>query len=207
MDIQFYGANCISVSYKLTRLVIDDNLKQLGKRSILSKDDVALFTSNIDDSTLLNVKLAIDCPGEFEVADFSIVGIAARAHTDEEGQLKSTMYKITASNINMLVTGHVFPQFSDNQLEAIGVIDVLVIPVGGHGYTLDPEGALTIIKAIEPKIIIPTHYADPSLDYPIPQLSLPEALKGIAMEPKETVSKLKLKSTDLGEVTQLIVLQ
>ncbi len=207
MDIQFYGANCIAISYKSTRLVIDDNLKELGKKSILTKEDVALYTSYVSGSTPLNVKLAIDCPGEFEVADFSIVGIAARAHTGEPDQLTSTMYKITANNISTLVTGHVFPQFNDNQLEAIGMVDVLIIPVGGHGYTLDPEGALTIIKAIEPKLIIPTHYADSSLKYPVPQLTLSEALKGIAMEPKETLSKLKLKATDLSDVTQLIVLQ
>lgn len=207
MDIQFYGANCISISYKATRLVVDDNLSKLGKKKILNKDDVALYTSTIDDKTPLNVKLAIDCPGEYEVSDFSITGIAARAHTDEPDQHNATMYKISANGISVLVTGHIFPQLNDNQLETIGLVDVLIIPIGGHGFTLDPEGALTIVKEIEPKLIIPTHYADKDLSYSIPQLSLAEGLKGLAMEPKESVAKLKLKSTDLSDVTQLVVLE
>ncbi len=34
MDLQFYGANCLSVSHKGTRLVIDDNLDQLGAKGV-----------------------------------------------------------------------------------------------------------------------------------------------------------------------------
>lgn len=207
MDIQFYGANCVSISYKSSRLTIDDNLSELGKKSILGKGDVALFTSGKHQKTPTDLKLMIDNPGEYEVAEFSITGIAARAHSDEPGAETATMYKITANDISVLLTGHVYPQFSDTQLEAIGLVDVLIIPVGGHGYTLDPEGALTVVKEIEPKLIIPTHYEDKSLNYPVPQLPLSEALKGLAMEPKETLPKLKLKSTDLTDVTQLIVLQ
>ena len=207
MDIQFYGANCITLGYKAARLVIDDNLKELGKKSITAKEDVALFTSTLAQTTPLELKLSITNPGEYEVADFSITGIPARAHTGPEELFTATMYKITANDINVLITGHIFPKLSEAQLEAIGMIDVLIVPVGGHGYTLDPEGALTIVKEIEPKIIIPTHYADKELNYPVPQLSLSEALKGLGMEPKETVPKLKLKATDLSDVTQLIVLQ
>ncbi len=207
MDIQFYGANCITLSYKTARLVIDDNLKELGKKSITAKDDVAVFTSSSFQKTPLDLKLSITNPGEYEVADFSITGIPARAHSSEEGSLDATIYKITANDINVLVTGHIFPKLSEAQLEAIGMIDVLIVPVGGHGYTLDPEGALTIEKEIEPKIVIPTHYADKELNFPVPQLSLSEALKGLGMEPKETLPKLKLKAIDLGDVTQLIVLQ
>ena len=42
MDLQFYGANCLSVSHKGTRLVIDDNLDQLGAKGVTQADDVAL---------------------------------------------------------------------------------------------------------------------------------------------------------------------
>lgn len=207
MDIQFYGANCITLGYKTARLVIDDNLKELGQKSITAKGDVALFTSTLVQKTPPDLKLSITNPGEYEAADFSITGIPARAHVGEDGLFTATIYKITANDINVLVTGHIFPKLSEAQLEMIGMIDVLIVPVGGHGYTLDPEGALRIVKEIEPKIIIPTHYADAALNFPVPQFTLTEALKTLGMEPKETLSKLKLKSTDLSDVTQLIVLQ
>ncbi len=207
MDFQFYGANCISISYKSARLVIDDNLKELGKKTVVNKDDVALFTSNNHQIAPVGTKMTIDNPGEYEVADFSITGIPARAHTGEEKTHDATMYKITANDISVLITGHIYPQFNDDQLETIGLIDVLIVPVGGHGYTLDPNGALTIVKELEPKLVIPTHFEDKSLNYPVPQIPLGDALKELAMEPRETLAKLKLKSTDLTDVTQLIVLQ
>jgi L-ascorbate metabolism protein UlaG (beta-lactamase superfamily) len=72
---------------------------------------------------------------------------------------------------------------------------------------MDAVGALNVIKSIEPKLVIPTHYDDKGLKYPVPQVSLEEALKGLAMEPKETVPKLKLKPADISETTELIVLE
>jgi len=83
----------------------------------------------------------------------------------------------------------------------------MFVPVGGNGYTLDAIGALKLIKKIEPKLVIPTHYDDSGLKFPVPQQTLEEALKSLAMEPKETVTKLRLKSGELGDVTQLIVLE
>jgi L-ascorbate metabolism protein UlaG (beta-lactamase superfamily) len=207
MDIQFYGANCISLSYKTTRIVIDDNLKLLGKKSIIKTSDVVLFTSENQNKEDIEAKIIIDCPGEYEVADISIVGIPARAHIDDPTKHLNTMYKIATNDINLLVTGHIFPKLSDEQLELIGMNDVLIIPVGGHGYTLDPQGALKIIKEVEPKLVIPTHYALPGLNYEIPQTSLEDALKEMSMEPKERVTKLKLRFSDLSDVTQLVVLE
>ena len=57
------------------------------------------------------------------------------------------------------------------------MVDVLFVPVGGNGYTLDAIGALKIIKKIEPKIIIPTHYADKAIKYEVPQADLDEVMK------------------------------
>jgi hypothetical protein len=45
MELQFYGANCLGVTYKGTRIVIDDNLAELGAKSgDQEPTDVALFT-------------------------------------------------------------------------------------------------------------------------------------------------------------------
>ena len=64
-----------------------------------------------------------------------------------------------------------------------------------------------MIKKVEPKLVIPTHYDAGKLNFPVPQQSLADALRTLAMEPKETVSKLKVKSSDLGDVTQLVVVE
>jgi len=204
MELQFYGANCISLAYKGTRIVIDDNLADLGGKSVTKPGDVALFTGKHEPAA--NARLSFDSPGEYEVADISIVGIAARSHLEESGQ-SATMFKLGAGDLTVLVTGHIYPQLSDAQLEAINQVDLLVVPVGGNGYTVDPAGALQLIRAIEPKLVIPTHYADKTLKYEVPQQDLSAALKELAMEPKEIVSKLRLKPTDLSDLTQLIILE
>jgi len=205
MDLQFYGANCLGVTYKGARLVVDDNLADLGAKTIIKPEDVALFTGAHGNSG--NARLSFDSPGEYEVSDVSVIGIAARAHIDEPGTLNATMFKLVAGDASLLITGHIYPELSDEQLETIGVVDLLVVPVGGNGYTVDPVGTLKLIKAIEPKLVVPTHYADKALNYPVPQQELANALTELVMEPKETVSKLKLKHAELTDLTQLIILE
>jgi L-ascorbate metabolism protein UlaG (beta-lactamase superfamily) len=206
MELQFHGANCITLTTKNTRLTIDDNLTELGVKSVAKSDDIALFTSAHGDPTQ-PARLVIDLPGEYEVSGVSIYGIPARAHIDEANKKNATMYKIVAEDLKILVTGHVYPELTESQLEAIGMVDVMLVPVGGNGYTLDGLGALTLIKKVEPKLVIPTHYADKDLNFPVPQASLEDALQTIAMEVKETIPKLKLKSLELTDSSQLVVLE
>lgn len=207
MDIQFFGANCVTLTTKGVRLVVDDNLASLGGKSITKPGDITLYTMAVQEERPTGVKLLVDQPGEYEVSDISIYGTAARAHMDEPGSHSATMYKFIGGDLNLFMTGHIYPDLTDSQLESIGMVDVLVIPVGGNGYTLDPVGALKIIKEIEPKLVIPTHYDMTGLHFPVPQQTLQQALTGLAMEPKETVTKLRLKAADLSDLTQLVVLE
>lgn len=205
MEIQYYGANCIKISNKKVSIVVDDNLADLGQKGILTEKDIALFTSpNIKNEA--KVHFRIDGPGEFEVSDISIQGIAARAHIDEEKTTNATMYRIIIDDTRIAAVGHAHPDITDDELEALGTIDILLIPVGGSGYTLDGIGAHKVINKISPKIVIPTHYADKTLKYEVPQSDLEEALKPIGIEPSETVDILKLKQAEFGESTKLIVL-
>jgi L-ascorbate metabolism protein UlaG (beta-lactamase superfamily) len=86
------------------------------------------------------------------------------------------------------------------------MVDILVVPVGNSGYTLDAVGALKIIKQIEPKVVIPTHYSDKAIKYEVPQVELADALKNLGMEVSETLDKYKYKPTELSDSTKLIVL-
>jgi L-ascorbate metabolism protein UlaG (beta-lactamase superfamily) len=206
MELQFYGANCVVMGNKQTRIVVDDNLAELGAKSISKEGDIALCTG-VPAVTVQHPKLLIDQPGEYEVSGVSIYGIAARSHMDTEGQKTATMYKLMLDDTSILITGHIYPELSDAQLEAIGMVDVMIVPVGGNGFTLDGVGALKLIKKVEPKTIIPTHYDDTALAFSVPQQPLEQALKSLAMEPKEPVSKFKLKGAELSDVAQLVLLE
>lgn len=206
MELQFYGANCITVTTKHARVLIDDNLADLGAKTVAKAGDISLFTGAPHAAPGQHSKIVIDKAGEYEVSGVSIYGIPARAHMDEEGKKTAIMYKIVIDELRILVTGHIYPELSDEQLEAIGMIDVMFVPVGGSGYTMDPVGAFKVVKKVEPKLVIPTHFDDQALKFPVPQQPLEEALKAFPMELKETVAKLKLKQTELSDTMQLIVL-
>lgn len=205
MELTYHGANCLKISTKKVTIVVDDNLADLGAKSVTKEGDVALFTHGECKSDA-KTKLCIDQPGEYEVADVSVQGVAAQAHMDDTNKQAATIYKLTHDYVTVVVLGHVAPKITDEELENLGHVDVLIVPVGGHGYTLDGVGALEVIKKIEPRIIIPTHYGDKSLKYEVPQDELEEAIKGLAMEPKEAVDKIKLKAAELPENLQLVIL-
>ena len=205
MELTYHGANCLRIVTKKGAITVDDNLAELGLKGVTKPGDISLFSGK-HQAPKVDVKMVIDQPGEYEVSDTSIQGVAAQAHLDESG-LNATMFKIIGEDIRLVVLGHVHPDLSEAQLESLGTVDILVIPVGGNGYTLDAVGASKIIKKIEPKLIIPVHYEDKAVKYEVPQSPLEEALKIIAVEPKETVPKLKIKAAELAETTQLIVLE
>ncbi len=204
MDIQFFGANCLVISHKNTRIVIDDNLSELGKKSVIKAEDVALYTGEKTDSA---ARLTFSGPGEYEVGTISVIGIAAKPFMNDDSGRTVTMYKLMSADLSVLICGHILDDLSGGQLEQVGSVDILFVPVGNSGYTLDPAGALKLIKDIEPKIVVPTHYKSAGIKYPVEQMELSAALKELAMEPKETTAKLKIKPAELTDVTQLIVLE
>lgn len=205
MEFQYHGGNCITVSTKQTTIVVDDNLAELGLKPVVKPDHIALYTSM--PKSLPQARLVFTDPGEYEASEISIFGIAARAHMDEPDQQTATIYKLQYGDLKVALVGHIHPDISEDHLEELGAVDILCIPVGGNGYTLDGVGALSVIKKIEPKIVIPTHYEDARISYEVPQQPLDEALKGLSMEPKETLSKFKPKPADFSESAQLIVLE
>jgi hypothetical protein len=206
MELQYYGANCLRLSAKKSQIVVDDNLAKLGLKSVTKPTDISLRTSRELPEHSQAVFRA-EMPGEYEVAGVVIHGIAARAHMDEEGKKNAVIYTIEADDTKVLILGHIYPELSEEQLEQIGLVDVAVVPVGGSGYTLDGIGALKVIKQIEPKVVIPTHYHDKAVHYEVPQAELADAVKNMGMEITETVSKYKIKPAELSDTSKLIVLE
>lgn len=206
MEFQYHGANCIKISTKQASIIVDDNLSELGLKSQTKSGDIALFTDAHGEPGV-ETKLTIDQPGEFEVSGVSITGYPMRAHMDEEGSATATMYRIVIGETRILITGHIYPELTDDQLESIGLVDVIIIPVGGNGYTMDGIGALKVIKSIEPKLVIPVHYADKAVAYPVPQNDLKEIQNTLSIDVKESTGKLKLKNSDIPESMQMVILE
>ncbi len=205
MEIEYKGANCLVISAGKSKIIVDPKLSLVDQKDYNVKDAIQLATSRdnvVDDSQ----KLIIDGPGEYEVAEISIKGISTSAHdTQDETSMDSTIYTVHTGAMRLCIVGNIKGELKDNQLEEIGVVDVLTIPVGGRGYTLDAHEAVAVSRQINPKIIIPTHYADKALKYPVPQAELAEFLKEFGASEHEKTAKLKIKnSSSLPEVSSII---
>ena len=82
----------------------------------------------------------------------------------ERGQNMVFVFEIDDVNVCFLGDlGHVpIPE----QVEAIGPVDVLLVPVGGT-YTLDADEAAEVVKSLRPKVAIPMHFKTEKCDLPI----------------------------------------
>ena len=116
----------------------------------------------------------------------------------------STIYRVEIGEARIGIVGNIDKTISDEQLEELGVLDILIIPIGGGGYTLDAADAADVVRMIDPKIVVPVHYADSSLKYEVPQDALQLFITELGV-PVETVSKYKLKQLPIIPATLSIV--
>ncbi|MBP7820945.1 MBL fold metallo-hydrolase [Candidatus Saccharibacteria bacterium] len=205
MEIEYFGGNCVKLSNKKANLIVDDNLAELGLKTKITSNDISLVTSK-DIKVDNDARFSINCPGSYEISDISVKGIAARSHLDEDGE-RATVYVVRIGDFSVAIVGHIYPDVSDQLAEDIGVVDILIIPVGGSGYTLDAVGAAKVANKIDPKVVIPTHYADSKINYPVPQSELAEFLKVMGSNEPEKTSLLKVKESELGDKMHVVVVE
>lgn len=200
MEIEYKGGNCVLISHKKDQFVTDPQLSGIGLKDQAAHAAVQLATQARFVAEGSEETVVVDGPGEYEVRNCSIKGIGATAHMDDpKGPRNATIYRLDIDEMSIAVVGHIHAELSSEQLESIGVVDILVVPVGNHGYTLDAKGAVDVVRAIEPKVVIPTHYADEQIKYETPQASLDDFLKELGAAHEQT-NKLKLKSNQLPEL-------
>jgi len=196
-EIEYKGANSVIISTKKSTLVTDPKLSLVGLKDVSTKDVVELATEARFALNSDAARLNIESPGEYGVGEFDIKGIAAQRHLDSESEpFASTIYRIELNDVRIAVVGNIYEKLSEAQLEEIGLIDILILPVGGNGYTLDATGAANLTRSIDPKIVIPIHYADSGIKYEVQQDSLETFTKELGA-PVEETAKYKLKQAAL----------
>lgn len=207
-EMEYKGANAVVIATKNSTIITDPKLSVVGLKDLSVKNAIELATEARFALNLADARLVIEGPGEYGIGDFDIHGIPAQRHLDtDKDPLVSTIYRVEIGDINVAVLGNIYEKLSEEQLEEIGIVDILVIPVGGNGYTLDATGAATIARQIDPKVVIPVHYADSALKYEVPQDPVDVFIKELGA-PVEETSKYKLKSAaSLPQVLTVVELQ
>ncbi len=204
-DIEYKGGNGIVISTRKSKLIADPKLSLVGLKDIAVKNAIEIATEERFVVNDHEATLVISGPGEYEIGDFSVRGIPAIRHIDSEtDESKATIYRIDVGDVRLVLMGNIAGKLSEEQLEAIGVVDMAILPVGGNGYTLDHTNATKVIRQIDPKVVIPIHYADSDLSYEVPQDPLDLFTKELGV-PVETVLKYKLKSAATLPVAMSVV--
>lgn len=191
-DIEYKGGNTVVIATKKSKLITDPKLSVVGLKDIEPKNMLSLATEARFEVPSSDAILQIESPGEYEVGDFSIKGIAAQRHLDSAGT-NATVYRVEVGEARIAIIGNIDPKLTEDQLEAIGVVDIIVIPVGGNGYTLDATSAANLVRQIDAKVVIPVHYADSALTYEVPQDDFEVFHKELGGA-VETLDKLKVKT-------------
>jgi L-ascorbate metabolism protein UlaG (beta-lactamase superfamily) len=207
MDITYLGAGSVRLSGRQVSIVVDPYDDSYGLAKIRSIPDVVALSSSGITNSLPAAKMVIDGPGEYEISDSLIIGIPARLHIDApEAGDRGTIYTLEIEDVRVAVMGNIAPELTDKQLEAIGQVDVIVVPVGGYGLTLDATGAAELVTRIEPKYVVPVHYDDGKTKYPMPQDKVETFLTEMGVKP-EPQAKLRISSKELPIETEVVVLK
>ena len=217
MTISWFGHSCFRIESKegpsagsgQVSILIDPFSKDIGLKTPRIKDDLVLVThQHYDHNNIESVDpqttMIIDGPGEYEKQGIYVRGILSY-HDKIEGKERglNTVYMIKAEGVTICHMGD-FGQaaFEKNQVDNIGDVDILMIPVGGK-YTINYKEAVQAVRDIEPKIIIPMHYKikDLKIDIDGPD----KFIKELSLNPEKT-DKLKVTKKNLPtEEMKLVV--
>jgi len=214
MEITYIGHSCFKIKDKTITLVIDPYDPKIGYKLPKLSCDALLTTHNHFDHNYIegvsDYRLLIDGPGEYEIGGCFIYGKDVN-HDEEEGgeRGKVTMYLISLDGFNILHLGDLGTELSQEDMEKIPSVDVLMIPVGGK-YTIDAEKAAKVISSLEPSYVIPMHYNTPDLKGVEGLSGVEEFLDEMGVEDgvKKDMDKLVLNSkSDVDGETQVVVLK
>lgn len=210
MTITWYGHSCFKIlgaGGQLT-IITDPFDKQIGLNP--PRGVANIVTVSHDHNGHNNIQalsgepFVIDGPGEYGTKGAEIKGISS-SH-DDQGKVANTIYVINVDNIKTCHLGDLGQErLTDKQVEAIGSIDVLMVPVGGR-VTIGASQAAKIIEQIEPRLVIPMHYKLPGLKIELTEVDT--FLGEMGIKGKEAVDKLTLKKKDLvGEKTDVVIMK
>ncbi len=212
MNISWYGHSCFKIQTKPKRgseeitIITDPFDKAIGLRPPQGQTDIATVShAHFDHNNTKSLKgdfFEIDAPGEYSIKNVHIEGIES-FHDDQNGKERgrNTIFIIESEDLRVCHLGDLGHLLTESQVEAIGEIDVLMIPVGGT-YTLDTEEAEKVVGQLEPKIIIPMHYKVKGLKVDI------DDEKAFCKEfgtKTNGETKLNIKKKDLEEIENKLV--
>ncbi|MDD5466308.1 MAG: MBL fold metallo-hydrolase [Anaerolineales bacterium] len=211
MEIVWYGHSCFRLSERGMASVVTDpyDHQVVGYESLKLKADIVTVSHEAPGHSYVTAvkgkSHTLTGPGEYEIGGVFITGVQTNGYgkrvTDEP---RNTLYVIDYNGVTVAHLGDLRRVPSQTEIEALGTVDVALVPVGGGGG-LNAAKAAEVVSLLEPGIVIPMHYqtADTLLKLASPDRFIKEM--GLASE--EKLDSLKVTSSSIPEETRVVLLK
>ena len=169
MKIRWAGHSQFVIQTASKTIVTDPPASSYGYPSIPETPDIVTVShEHADHNAVENLKgvpHSIRGAGPHFTDGIAITGYSCW-HDPEGGALRgpNTIFKIQCEGLTLVHLGDIGERLSDQQLAAIGPVDILMIPIGSV-FTIDADGAYELVQRIQPKIVLPMHYMTPYLSF------------------------------------------
>jgi len=208
LDVTWLGHGCFRLRGRSAAVVTDPYPPAIGlKLSRLEADLVTVSHEHENHNYTQVVRDAYEIrgPGEYEVAGVSVIGVPTY-HDAEKGAKhgRNTVYLIEIDDVRVCHLGDLGHKLDDAEAETISSPDVLLVPVGGH-TAINAAQAAEIVRQLEPRFVVPMHYAIPGLKLQLD--SLDRFLKEMAVAAAEPQPKLSVQKSSGEYDTKVVVLE
>ncbi len=210
MEITWYGHSCFRMMERGMAAIVCDpyDHNAVGYAPLkLRADIVTVSHQAAGHSYVQAVKGArhiLTGPGEYEIGGVFITGFNTNGRKRKSDEPKNTLYLFDFDPLTVLHLGDLRRVPSQSEIEALGEVNVALVPVGGGG-ALKPAQAVEVIGLLEPNIVIPMHYRTPHT--PLELLALEKFLKEMGVTNVQNETSLQVKHNRLPDETQVVVLE
>ncbi|MBI4250018.1 MBL fold metallo-hydrolase [Candidatus Uhrbacteria bacterium] len=203
MIFQWYGHACfrLQANGQDATILIDPYDASIGwKLPRISADIVLVSTDIKEHSAIDTVKKTGDAEPFIikEAGEYEVRGVLL--HALPVGNTR--IFVIRADDMAILHCGTLNRSFTEEELDSIGRVDILIVPVGG-GAVLDARKASDLVNELEPRVVIPMQYRLAGLKKTADPLD--PFLKELGMKRPEAVDKFKILKKDLPAEDMLLV--
>jgi L-ascorbate metabolism protein UlaG (beta-lactamase superfamily) len=209
MEITWLGHSCFKLKGKQAALITDPYSPELGYSLGKQTADIVTVSHRHPGHSFIEGiggnPRAVTGPGEYEIKGVLIIGVAT-FHDNNKGSTrgKNTIYLIEMDEVSICHLGDLGHTLTDEQVEELGNVDVLLLPVGGVS-TVNASLASEIVRQLEPKIVIPMHYKTAAIDRPLEPVD--GFLKEIGAHDITPQDKLSVTRSNLPLSTQVVLLE
>ncbi len=209
MEIFWYGLSCYRFKSRQLTIATDPYAPGMGLTLPTLRAQVVTLSHDAPGHNYIKAvkgyNHVFDGPGEYEVNSVFITGVATHHHGDPGKRERNTSFLYEFDDISIGHLGDLGQTLDRKQIEAFDSPDVLIVPVGG-GDVLDASRAVEVITELEPRIVIPMHFAQPGLKLRLDPLE--KFLKELGTEATDPMPSLKIRKSDLtGDETRVVLLE